>query len=122
MTTDYDRMYLKTRITSGRQAIVEHALLDKQCIEETGLLDTGCRPNLIAYQTLKRTGRHSPTIHPAPEMKMSGAAENGNELNVLGYVNLNISFSGTKEYFVKFYVIQNLAHAVLLGREMLEPQ
>ena len=103
----FDKVFLKTRLSCGRQCIVEHALMD-----------TGCRRNLISLNTLLRLGKNAPRIIPDP-VRMTGAVAGADELRVLGYVYLNIQFTGTKEHLVRFHVIENLASTAIIGRETI---
>ena len=101
----YNKVFLRTEFSCGRQRIIEHALLD-----------TGCRRNLLNLSALLRLGKNAPRIRPC-HVRMTGA--NDEELNVLGFVYLNMKFAGTRDRLVKFHIIEDLACNAIIGREII---
>ena len=103
------RMYLKSTLVYGRQRV-----------HVSSLVDSGTSPNLLGYGAFLRLGNRRPVItayDKANEPKLEGPS--GEELSVIGYVELCVKI-GSKEYPVKFKLVDNLITGCIIGSNTLK--
>ena len=82
-----------------------------------GLVDTGAQISIASLEFLKKTCIDVSSLKPADIHDVVGV---GNEHHkVLGTLHIPISISGVKISY-KFYILEQLRHAVILGMDFLE--
>ena len=82
-----------------------------------GLVDTGAQISIASLEFLKKTCIDVSSLKPADIHDVVGV---GNEhRKVLGTLHIPISISGVKISY-KFYILEQLRHAVILGMDFLE--
>ena len=89
---------------------------NKQRLYTRALADSGCKHNLISYDTLVRMNCKKLNITAMGPDGPKLECPSGEALKMIGCVNLSTKI-GNNEYYLSFYIVNSLVTGIILGSD-----